>query len=228
MNQLIFQPQKQITIKIEGENKEFPVRRVYCIGMNYADHVIEMGNDPEKGNPVFFQKNTDNVNTSGFLPYPPETNDVHHETELVIALKSGDYNISKTEAYNHIYGFAIGLDMTRRDLQWKAKENGKPWEIGKAFEHSAPIGMITPIEKSGKMEEGSISLKVNDKIKQKGNLNMMIWKIPNIIEHLSKFNKLHAGDLIMTGTPSGVGAVKKGDKLEANIDNLQKLELLVE
>ena len=139
------------TIPIHGSDEVFPVRRVYCIGRNYADHVIEMGNDP-KEDPIFFQKNPNNVDTSGEFPYPPESKDVHHELELVVALKSGGTKISEKDAYNHIYGFAVGLDMTRRDLQAIAKKGGKPWEVGKAFERSAPMGVISKIETTGNMQ----------------------------------------------------------------------------
>ena len=227
MSNFIIPAAKTVAIKIKGSDKEFPVRRVYCIGQNYADHVSEMGKDPAIENPIFFQKNPDNVDTSGTFAYPSETKEVHHEVELVVALKSGGSNISESEAYSHVFGYAVALDMTRRDLQAEAKKGGKPWEIGKAFEHSAPMGVITLFDKAGTMEQGSISLTSNGVAKQKGNLNMMIWKIPTMIAFLSRFNKLQAGDLIMTGTPAGVSAVSKGDKLVASIDGLRTLEVLV-
>jgi len=214
------------TIPISGTDKLFPVRRVYCIGRNYADHVIEMGNDP-KESPIFFQKNTSNVDTSGKFPYPPQSNDVHHELELVMALKSGGSNILEANAYSHIYGFAVGLDMTRRDLQVVAKKDGKPWEAGKAFENSAPMGTLTKIEECGNMDKGKITLTVNGIIKQDGNLNQIIWKIPRMIAHLSTFYDINAGDIIMTGTPAGVGPVVKGDKLVGNIEKLTSLEVVV-
>ena len=185
-----------------------------------------MGFDP-KEDPFFFQKNPDNIVTNNKFPYPSQTKDVHHEIELVFALKSGGSNIKEADAYNHIYGFAVGLDMTRRDLQGVSKKMGRPWEIGKAFEKSAPIGQITKIEECGKMESGRISLKVNGDIKQNGNLNMMIWKIPMQIAHLSKFYDIDAGDIVMTGTPAGVGPVVKGDKLEGEIEGLGNLEIIV-
>jgi fumarylpyruvate hydrolase len=197
MSNFIIPAPKQATVAVEGTDQRFPIRRVYCIGRNYADHVSEMGNDPKKENPIFFQKNPDNVDTSG------------------------------TFAYSHVFGYAVALDMTRRDLQAEAKKGGKPWEIGKAFEHSAPMGVITLLDKAGTMEQGSISLTNNGAVKQKGDLNMMIWKIPTMIAFLSRFNKLQAGDLIMTGTPAGVSAVSKGDKLVATIDHLKTLEVKV-
>lgn len=227
MTDLIIPAPKQTTIPIIDTNKQFPVRRVYCIGRNYADHVVEMGVDPSKEEPLFFQKNSDNVDTSGTFPYPSETKDVHYEVELVVALHSGGSNITIEDSHKYIYGFAIGLDMTRRDLQSQAKKGGKPWEIGKAFEHSAPMGVITPFQKIGMMETGNISLEVNGVIKQQGDLNMMIWKIPRMISHLSRFYHLRAGDLIMTGTPAGVGSVTKGDLLVAKIQGLTTLEVKV-
>jgi len=227
MNSLIIPEPKLILIPIKDSSQQFPVRRIYCIGRNYADHAIEMGFDPNKEDPFFFQKNGDNIDTSGNFPYPPETSNVHHEIELVVALKSGGSNISLSESYKHVLGFGVGLDMTRRDLQEQAKKTGRPWEIGKAFEHSAPMGKLSLIEKSGTMESGPITLKVNGEIKQQGDLNMMIWKIPEMISHLSKYYTLQAGDLIMTGTPAGVGLVQKGDYLEGSIDKLSNLAVKV-
>ena len=227
MNSLIIPEPKLTLIPIKDSSQQFPVRRIYCIGRNYADHAIEMGFDPNKEDPFFFQKNGDNIDTSGNFPYPPETSNVHHEIELVVALKSGGSNISLSESYKHVLGFGVGLDMTRRDLQGQAKKTGRPWEIGKAFEHSAPMGKLSLIEKSGNMESGPITLKVNGSIKQQGDLNMMIWKIPEMISHLSKYYTLQAGDLIMTGTPAGVGLVQKGDYLEGSIDKLSNLAVKV-
>ena len=226
MTKLVIPSAKITSIPISGTDKVFPVRRVYCIGRNYADHVIEMGNDP-KESPIFFQKNTSNVDTSGKFPYPPQSTDVHHELELVMALKSGGSNISEANAYNHIYGFAVGLDMTRRDLQAAAKKEGKPWEVGKAFEHSAPMGTLTKIEECGNMDNGKITLTVNGTVKQNGNLNQIIWKIPRMITYLSTFYNINAGDIIMTGTPAGVGPVVKGDKLVGCIEKLNSLEVTV-
>ena len=186
-----------------------------------------MGFDPDKEPPFFFQKNTDNIDTSGQFPYPPESSDVHYELELVVALNKGGSNIKEEDAYDHIYGFGIGLDMTRRDLQGVCKKMGRPWEIGKAFERSAPMGSLTPMSEVGKMESGSIQLKVNDDVRQDGDLDMMLWKIPEQIAILSKFYDITAGDLIMTGTPAGVGPIVKGDKLVGTIDGLQTLSVEV-
>ena len=226
MTKLVIPSTSITTIPVSGTEKVFPVRRIYCIGRNYADHVVEMGNDP-KESPIFFQKNTNNVDTSGKFPYPSQSKDVHHELELVIALKSGGSNILEANAYSLIYGFAVGLDMTRRDLQTAAKKDGKPWEIGKAFEHSAPMGTLTKIEECGNMDNGKIALTINGVVKQEGNLNQIIWKIPRIIAHLSTFYDIAAGDIIMTGTPAGVGPVEIGDRLVGNIEKLNSLEVVV-
>ena len=224
MNYVIDRP-AQPFLKVKNSTDVFPVRRIYCIGRNYADHAIEMGFDPNKEPPFFFQKNNSNIVIDGKFPYPLQTKDVHHELEMVVALKSGGTNISLEKASDHIYGYAVGLDMTRRDLQGVAKKMGRPWEIGKAFEKSAPIGVLSKIEETGKLDEGKIVLKLNGKMKQEGNLNMMIWKVSEIISHLSQFYDIAAGDIIMTGTPAGVGAVQKGDKLEGTIEKLESLKV---
>ena len=224
MNYVIDRP-AQPFLKVKNSTDVFPVRRIYCIGRNYADHAIEMGFDPNKEPPFFFQKNNSNIVIDGKFPYPLQTKDVHHELEMVVALKSGGTNISLEKASDHIYGYAVGLDMTRRDLQGVAKKMGRPWEIGKAFEKSAPIGVLSKIEETGKLDEGKIVLKLNGKMKQEGNLNMMIWKVSEIISHLSQFYDISAGDIIMTGTPAGVGPVQKGDKLEGTIEKLESLKV---
>ena len=224
MNYVIDSP-AQPFLKVKNSTDVFPVRRIYCIGRNYADHAIEMGFDPNKEPPFFFQKNNSNIVIDGKFPYPLQTKDVHHELEMVVALKSGGTNISLEKASDHIYGYAVGLDMTRRDLQGVAKKMGRPWEIGKAFEKSAPIGVLSKIEETGKLDEGKIILKLNGKTKQEGNLNTMIWKVSEIISHLSQFYDIAAGDIIMTGTPAGVGPVQKGDKLEGTIEKLESLKV---
>jgi len=224
MNYVIDRP-AQPFLRVKNSTDVFPVRRIYCIGRNYADHAIEMGFDPNKEPPFFFQKNNSNIVIDGKFPYPLQTQDVHHELEMVVALKSGGTNISLEKASDHIYGYAVGLDMTRRDLQGIAKKMGRPWEIGKAFEKSAPIGALSKIEEIGKLDEGKIVLKLNEETKQEGNLNMMIWKVSEIISHLSQFYDIAAGDIIMTGTPAGVGPVQKGDKLEGTIEKLESLKV---
>ncbi|MGB2233954.1 MAG: fumarylacetoacetate hydrolase family protein [Candidatus Puniceispirillum sp.] len=219
----IFTPAPQVSLPIDGLDAQFPVRRIYCIGRNYADHAIEMGHDPNREAPFFFQKNAQNIDISGTFPYPPQTSDVHHEIELVVALKSGGADISEDEAMQHVYGYAVALDMTRRDLQGEAKKTGRPWEIGKAFERSAPMSALVPASETGHLDAGRISLKINDEIRQDGDLNQMIWKVPEMISYLSRFYDIAAGDLIMSGTPAGVGPVAKGDILTGEIEGLGTL-----
>lgn len=219
----IFTPAPQVSLPIRGLDAQFPVRRIYCIGRNYADHAIEMGHDPNREAPFFFQKNAQNIDISGTFPYPPQTSDVHHEIELVVALKSGGADISEDDAMQHVYGYAVALDMTRRDLQGEAKKTGRPWEIGKAFERSAPMSALVPASETGHLEAGCISLKINDEIRQDGDLNQMIWKVPEMISYLSRFYDIAAGDLIMSGTPAGVGPVAKGDILTGEIEGLGTL-----
>jgi fumarylpyruvate hydrolase len=205
----------------------FPVRRVYCIGRNYAAHAVEMGHDPNRESPFFFQKNPNNLDSSGEFPYPPHSSDVHHEVELVVALKSGGTNIPVDKALDHVWGYAVALDMTRRDLQGEAKKQGRPWEIGKAFERSGPVGPLQPVTKVGHPAAGRIELKVNGALKQEGDMNQMIWKVPEMISYLSEYFELQAGDIIMSGTPSGVGPVVKGDKMDAMIEGLGSLSVKV-
>jgi fumarylpyruvate hydrolase len=205
----------------------FPVRRVYCIGRNYAAHAVEMGHDPNRESPFFFQKNPNNLDSTGEFPYPPHSNDVHHEVELVVALKSGGTNIATADALNHVWGYAVSLDMTRRDLQGEAKKLGRPWEIGKAFERSGPVGPLHSVAQVGHPERGRIEMKVNGELRQEGDLNQMIWKVPEMISYLSEYFELQAGDVIMSGTPSGVNAVVRGDTMEASIDGLGSLVVKV-
>ena len=228
----VFTPPAITALPIRGSDELFPVRRVYCIGRNYAEHAIEMGHDPNKEPPFFFQKNPDNLvpgsaRNGGKFPYPSATSDVHHEIELIVALKKGGENIPVEKALDHVFGYAVGLDMTRRDLQGEAKKMGRPWEIGKAFESSAPCGEIVPAEKIGHPNAGAIWLKVNGEARQQGDLNQMIWKVPEAISYLSGLFRLAAGDLIMTGTPAGVGAVKKGDELLGHVDQIGDIKVKV-
>ena len=205
----------------------FPVRRVYCIGRNYAAHAIEMGHDPDREAPFFFQKNPNNLDASGEFPYPPHTSDVHHEAELTVVLKSGGKNILVENALDHVYGYALSLDMTRRDLQGEMKKAGRPWEIGKAFERSAPIGPIHTVDEVGHLDTGAVTLKVNGELRQEGDLNQLIWKTPEMISYLSEYFELAAGDVIMTGTPSGVGPVVKGDVMQIEIAGLGSMSVTV-
>ncbi len=223
----IFPPQEPTTLPINGSGELFPVRRVYCIGRNYAAHAVEMGHDPDREPPFFFQKNPNNLDTSGEFPYPANTSDVHHEIEMAVALKSGGINIPIEEALDHVYGYGVSLDMTRRDLQGQAKKMGRPWEIGKAFERSAPIGPIFPASEVGHPDQGHVEFKVNGETRQEGDLNQMIWKVPEMISYLSDYFELASGDVILSGTPAGVGPVNKGDDLEASVEGVGVLKVKV-
>ncbi|MCR8725159.1 fumarylacetoacetate hydrolase family protein [Frigidibacter sp. ROC022] len=214
-------------LAIEGTDALFPVRRVYCIGRNYAAHAIEMGHDPDREPPFFFQKNPDNLDPSGSFPYPPHSSDVHHEVEMAVALKSGGTNIPVDSALDHVFGYALSLDMTRRDLQSEAKKLGRPWEIGKAFERSAPIGPIHRASDTGHLDRGRIALTLNGEVRQEGDLNQMIWKVPEMISYLSEYFELAPGDVILSGTPSGVGPVQRGDVMEVSVEGLGKMAVKV-
>ena len=215
------------SLPVRGTSERFPVRRIYCIGRNYADHAIEMGHDPEKEPPFFFQKNAENIDSSGEFLYPPETNDVHFEVEMIVALKSGGANIEIADAMQLVFGYGVGLDMTRRDLQGEMKKLGRPWEIGKAFERSAPMGPLVSINETGQLDSGVISLSVDGTVRQNGDLNQMIWKVPEQIAYLSRFYDIAAGDLIMSGTPAGVGSIHKGEIMECRVDGLDPLVVKV-
>jgi fumarylpyruvate hydrolase len=224
----VITPPAIVTLPVKGSAQSFPVRRIYCIGRNYAAHAIEMGHDPNRESPFFFQKNPDNLLPEGRdFPYPPKTEDVHHEIELVVALKSGGGDIPVAKALDHVLGYGVGLDMTRRDLQGEAKKLGRPWEIGKAFEASAPCTALVPAAAIGHPSAGAIWLKVNGETRQEGDLNQMIWKVPEMIAYLSEYFVLAPGDVIFSGTPSGVGPVKRGDKMHGHIDGVGDLQVKV-
>ncbi|MCR9062094.1 MAG: fumarylacetoacetate hydrolase family protein [Rhodobacteraceae bacterium] len=210
-----------------SDGGSFPVRRVYCIGRNFAAHAVEMGHDPNREPPFFFQKNPNNLDASGEFPYPPHTSDVHHEVELLVGLKSGGTNIALSDALDHVWGYGVSLDMTRRDLQGEMKKMGRPWEIGKAFERSGPVGPLHPVSDVGHPDQGRIELAVNGDLRQEGDLNQMIWKVPEMISYLSEYFELAAGDVIMAGTPSGVNAVEPGDTMEASIESVGTLTVKV-
>lgn len=207
-------------LRVAGIDAEFPVRRVYCIGRNYAAHAVEMGHDPDREPPFFFQKNPDNLDPSGAFPYPARSSDVHHEMEMIVALKSGGSDIPLERALDHVYGYGLALDMTRRDLQGEAKKLGRPWEIGKAFERSAPVGEIHRASEVGHPASGKVELRINGEVRQEGDLNQMIWKVPEMISYLSEYFELAPGDVILSGTPAGVGPVQKGDRIEAAIEGI--------
>jgi fumarylpyruvate hydrolase len=217
---VIEQPQ-QAVLPVRGSADVFPVHRIYCVGRNYAAHAIEMGHDPDREPPFFFLKNPDNLVTGGSdFPYPTRSEDVHHEIEMVVALKSGGTDIALDDALDKVYGYAVGLDMTRRDLQAQCKKAGRPWEIGKAFEKSAPCSDLVPASEIGHPHKGAVWLKVNGEIRQEGNLDQLIWKVPEMISYLSGLFELKAGDLIMTGTPAGVAAVQRGDEMHGHVEGV--------
>ena len=199
----------------------FPVRRVFCVGRNYAAHAREMGSDPDREPPFFFMKPADALVTDGAdTPYPPATSDLHHEMELVVALGEGGADIAVADALAHVWGYAAGLDLTRRDLQGQAKKEGKPWDMGKGFDHSGPIGLLVPAARIGHPARGRIALKVNGKIRQESDLTHLIWSVSETIAHLSRLVRLAPGDLIFTGTPEGVAAVGRGDLLEGEVEGV--------
>jgi fumarylpyruvate hydrolase len=212
------------SLAVEGSDARFPVGRIYCVGRNYADHAREMGHDPDREPPFFFMKAANSVVESGAtIAYPVGTKDVHHEIEMVVAISKGGKNIPVEKALEHVWGYAVGLDMTRRDIQAEAKKTGRPWEMGKSFDESAPISALRPASKIGHPAKGAIWLKVNGQTKQQGDLAMQIWSVPEQINYLSNLITLQPGDLIFSGTPAGVGPVKAGDKLEGHVDGVGEL-----
>jgi fumarylpyruvate hydrolase len=217
----------EITLPIVGSVQRFPVRRLYCVGRNYLEHIRELGND-EREPPFFFAKHRDCIVQNGSkVPYPSLTSNYQHELELVVAMKSGGENIAKEDALKHVYGYAVGLDMTRRDLQTISRKKEQPWEIGKSFEHAAPCTAVTPAGKIGHPSKGKIQLHVNGKLKQDGDLQQMIWNVAEIIAALSKQVGIDAGDLIYTGTPAGVAACNKGDVLVGSVEGLSELTVTI-
>ena len=231
MTNFLFPPET-IAIPIAGTDQFFPVHRIYCIGRNYAAHAREMGSDPTREPPFFFQKPADAVQVvmPGVIadhPYPSLTKNYHYEVELVAALNKGGRNIPADQALSCVYGYAVGLDMTRRDLQSEMKDQKKPWDIGKGFDHGAPMGPIHPAAATGHFERGEISLSVNGNVKQKADLSQMMWSVAEQIARLSQLFALKAGDLIMSGTPENVGPVVVGDTLVAKIEGLPELALKI-
>ncbi len=215
------------SIEIAGTEDRFPVRRIYCIGRNYQAHRQEMGSDDRKPS-FFFQKPVDALlPTGGEFPYPPESDNVHHEIELVVAIGKGGVNIATEDALDHVYGYGLGIDMTRRDLQAKAKKDGKPWDAAKSFDFSAPISPIRPVSEIGHPNSGRIWLSVNGEIRQDSDLNLQIWNVQEGISQLSRLYEVVPGDIIYTGTPDGVGPVKAGDVISGGIDGIGEIEITV-
>jgi len=216
------------SLPVEGSDARFPVHRIYCVGRNYADHAREMGGDPDREPPFFFCKPADAIVADGHdFPYPGQTEDVHHEMELVVALGKGGADIAVDRALDHVYGYAAGLDMTRRDLQAAAKKLGRPWDTGKGFDRAAPCGPIMPAARIGHPASGAIWLKVNGEVRQRGDLAQLIWRVPEVIASLSTLFTLAPGDLIYTGTPAGVGPVRRGDVLDGGVDGVGTVQTRV-
>ena len=214
------------TLPVAESNQAYPVGRIYCVGRNYAEHAREMGHDPDREPPFFFMKPADAVVQNGAtLPYPQMTKDLHHEIEMVVAIGKGGADIPEGKVLDHVFGYGVGLDMTRRDLQGEAKKMGRPWEMGKAFDNSAPCTVLKPVAMVGHPAKGAIWLKVNGETKQKGDLAEMIWNVPEMIAYLSRLITLRPGDLIYSGTPAGVGPVKRGDRLEGHVEGVGDLKI---
>ncbi|MCS7268054.1 MAG: fumarylacetoacetate hydrolase family protein [Geminicoccaceae bacterium] len=222
----VIAPPPVVAVPVEGGGL-FPVRRVYCIGRNYAAHAIEMGGDPDREPPFFFQKNPDDLDPSGRFPYPRRSSDVQHEVELAVALARGGEDIPVERALACVWGYAVAIDMTRRDLQDEAKRLRRPLEIAKAFARSAPIGPLVPASRIGHPSRGAITLSVDGALRQSGDLAQMIWKVPEIIAILSQYFTLAAGDVILTGTPAGVGPVARGQVMEAAIEGVGAIRVEV-
>src|SRR3954452_10303024 len=223
----VIPPPPQASIAVAGDAKSFPVRRIWCVGRNYLEHIREMGND-ERAPPFFFAKHADMVEPDGAtIPYPPLTKDLHHEVELIVAMKSGGLNIPADKALDHVWGYGVGIDLTRRDLQQASRKKERPWEIGKSFDHSAPCGALQPASRIGHPAKGRIWLSVNGTERQKGDLTELIWSVPEIIWQLSQQVSLGAGDIIMTGTPAGVAALSPGDKIECGVDGVGTLKVTI-
>lgn len=225
----VITPPPAASLPVDGDSRRFPVQRIFCVGRNYSEHAREMGHDPDREPPFFFMKPASALVTDGApFPYPPLSKDVHHEIELVVALATGGANIPAGQALDHVYGYAVGLDMTRRDLQGEAKKMGRPWDTGKAFDAAAPCGAVVPAERIGHPAAGAVTLQVNGTLRQSGDLKDLIWNIPETIAYLSTLFTLLPGDLIFTGTPAGVGPVQRGDVLVGSVAGVGSLQTTVE
>jgi fumarylpyruvate hydrolase len=227
-SQFVISAPATISLPVQGSKARFPVNRIYCVGRNYAEHAREMGHDPDREPPFFFMKPATTIVTDGgTFPYPSLSTDVHHEIEMVVAIGTGGSNIPVEKALNHVYGYAVGLDMTRRDLQAGAKKAGRPWDTGKAFDFSAPCGEVVPVSVIGHPASGRVSLKVNGEFRQQGDLADLIWNVPETIAYLSTLFALQPGDLIYSGTPAGVGPVVKNDVMLACVEGVGELHVQV-
>jgi fumarylpyruvate hydrolase len=219
-------PPATVSLAIAGSSERFPLRRVFCVGRNYAAHAREMGNDPDREPPFFFMKPADAVvPAAGTLPYPPATNDMHHEVEMVVALGKGGANVAPEDALSLVWGYGVGLDLTRRDIQAVAKEMSRPWDMAKGFDASAPCSELHPVSEVGHPSRARIWLEVNGTVKQEGNLDEMIWPVADVIAHLSRYVALQPGDLIFSGTPAGVGPLAPGDHVRCGLDGVAGFQL---
>lgn len=224
----VFPPAPQASLAVFGTQDRFPVRRIFCVGRNYAAHAREMGNDPDREPPFFFTKPADAVlDTPCVVPYPPLTDDLHFEIELVIAIGKGGANIAQADVMDHVWGASVGIDLTRRDLQAEAKKMGRPWDWAKGFDHSAPIAPIVPLSEVRSLQQGRIWLAVNGEVKQDADIADLIWSVSEHIATLSNAMTLAPGDIVMTGTPAGVGAVSTGDIMTGGVDGIAKLEVTI-
>lgn len=221
MTEFVIAVPKTPSLAVEGQSARFPLRRVYCVGRNYSEHAREMGHDPDREPPFFFSKPADAVvPASGSVPYPTLTEDLHYEVELVVAIAQGGKNIAVADALSHVWGYTVGVDLTRRDLQAQAKKMGRPWDFAKGFDASAPASPLLPVSQTGHPATGKIWLNVNGEQRQRGDLSDQIWQVADVISYLSQAVELQPGDLIYTGTPAGVGAVQRGDVITGGIEGL--------
>jgi len=228
MSAFVFDPPPQASVAVAGESGRFPVRRVYCVGRNYAAHAREMGQDPEREPPFFFQKPSDAVVDSGAsIPYPPETSNLHHEIELVVAIGARGFAVPVGQALDLVYGYAAGIDLTRRDLQFQARDAGRPWSWGKGFDRSAPCAPLQPVAKVGHPASGRIWLEVDGAVRQDADLSEMIWGVPEVISAVSRSMVLQPGDLIFTGTPAGVGAVERNQTIRGGVDGVGGIKIRI-
>ena len=221
MTEFVIAVPKTPSLAVEGQSARFPLRRVYCVGRNYSEHAREMGHDPDREPPFFFSKPADAVvPASGSVPYPTLTEDLHYEVELVVAIAQGGKNIAVADALSHVWGYTVGVDLTRRDQQAQAKKKGRPWDFAKGFDASAPASPLLPVSQTGHPATGKIWLDVNGEQRQRGDLSDQIWQVADVISYLSQAVELQPGDLIYTGTPAGVGAVQRGDVITGGIEGL--------
>ncbi|MGF7005088.1 fumarylacetoacetate hydrolase family protein [Aminobacter sp. BE322] len=228
MSDFVFAPPAPASVAVSGSSDRFSVRRIFCVGRNYAAHAREMGQDPEREPPFFFGKPADAVIDSGStIPYPPLTANLHHEIELVVAIGKGGLRIPVSQALDHVWGYGVGIDFTRRDLQDTAKKMGRPWDWAKGFDRSAPCGPLVPAATSGHPTRGRVWLAVNGETRQEGDLTELIWTIPEVIAICSEAMELEPGDLIYTGTPAGVGAVKAGDRIAGGVEGIGEIEIII-